>query len=106
MPLIHLLWISFSSGPIVSLSGIMIQGVYDVFYIDTYYYPSMSNKFPRATVKIQEDGRGYHRIVIPPWVMDHLRAEKGTLLKPSIWRKGTLIKLQEDAVVFEIVREG
>ncbi len=64
----------------------------------------MGNKFPRVTVKLQEHHPGHFRITLPPWVIDHLGAEKGSVLKPSIWRKGDNVDLQEDAVILEVVR--
>ncbi len=65
----------------------------------------MGNKFPRATVKLRENSPGYFEATFPPWVVDHLRGEDGSILKPSVWPKGSRVLLEEDAVIFEIVRE-
>ncbi len=57
---------------------------------------------PRATVKVQQHHGGF-RLTLPLWVVDHLKAEKGTVLQPSVWYRGQKPLLEADAVIFEVV---
>lgn len=64
----------------------------------------MGNNLPRATVRVQEHHNGF-RVTLPLWVADHLKAGKGTILKPSVWREGDRLVLDQDAVLLEVVEE-
>ncbi len=65
----------------------------------------MGNKFPRVTFKLQEHHPGHFRITVSPIMVDHLRAEKGTLFHQEFFRKGDRIILEEDGVLLELVKE-
>lgn len=65
----------------------------------------MGNTFPRYTVKLRENSPGHFEVTVAPWIVDHLHGKNGTILRPSIWSKDQWVKMEADAVVFEVIQE-